>query len=284
MLAWNRETLVTVGQVNTLGRAWSGALHTTFTVDKDLQGEPNTATVELYNLNEESRSWLEQEDARLVLEAGYQTRPTLFIGDVERVEHEHTGEDWISRLECDDGGRVYQNTHVSLFHGPGVSALLLFREITEAMGVPLRLEAAPADVGALNDVWLTGYSVHAPARRALAQVAEAAGFQWSIQNGVVQILPLEGATFEPAVLVSPTTGLVGRARRAKIDVGGSRNEQQRDGVEFASLLTYVFDPGQRVRVESADVTGTFVVHRVTYSGDSYGGDFYATVEAVSQNQ
>lgn len=279
---WIRRVRLSVGQPDEIGRAWEENT-IEFSVDKDLAEEPNTAQITVINLNPDSRSALEEEGAVALLEAGYETRPTLFIGDIERVEHDRSNGTWASRLECDDGGKVYQDTHVSIHQGPGATRYQLLQELSDEMGLTLRIAGETSTEG-LQRPYLLGVTFHGAARSVLRQVTQAADYVWSIQNGVLLVMPVDGETFDPVPLISASSGLVGQVVRAKLDVGKSRGEgsrrRQKDGVKFTALLLQVLDPGMRVQLDSEQVHGSFKIQKVSYRGSNKSGKFYADVEAI----
>jgi hypothetical protein len=63
-------------------------LRTVFRVEKTSTSEPNTATVEVYNLSPFSRNRIESKDQVVTLRAGYVDQAEqVILGVVRRVEH-----------------------------------------------------------------------------------------------------------------------------------------------------------------------------------------------------
>lgn len=90
-----------------------------FSVEKNTDSDLNKATIEVYNLRESNRLSLvrDSDDSfrlPVVLKVGYgDTLQTIFQGSVHRGTNKREGADFISRLECLDGGDDYLNSFTS---------------------------------------------------------------------------------------------------------------------------------------------------------------------------
>ncbi len=86
--------------------------------------------IQLYNLSEDSLATVEQENAQVILEAGYysdfededKTLPLLFTGQTRQVKTIQSGEDRITVIECTAAQSVNDTVKISkYFEGDGVS-------------------------------------------------------------------------------------------------------------------------------------------------------------------
>lgn len=98
-------------------------------------------TIQLYNLSEESLAIVEQENAQVILEAGYysdfededRTLPLLFTGQTRQVKTVQSGEDKITIIECTAAQAVNDSVRVSKYF-PESKASSEFPSLTELTG------------------------------------------------------------------------------------------------------------------------------------------------------
>jgi hypothetical protein len=102
----------------------------------------------------------------------------------------------------------------------------------------------------------------------MTRVAQSLGFEWSIQEGALQLLQNAEPLAATATLLTPSTGLVGTP---SIDVGGILTAQ-------ALMIPDIF-PGRLIVLESERLTGNYRVETCNYSGNTAGPDWYIDIEA-----
>ena len=236
-----------------------------FKAVKNEESKPNTMEIEVFNLSEKSRSLLEGKNTSLVLEAGYDgSTSVIFKGNITRVNHELEEADIISKIEAADGGSRYRKARIEKGIPPGAKTKQVIDELVKSLG----LTQGPI-LGVPNTQYANGISLSGLAKDRLDDVCRKNRLQWSIQDGVVQIIPEAETTQDSAVLVSPDSGLIGSPTRTKT------------GVEFKMLLQPNLRPGRKVKLESRFIKGEFKVSRVDHSGDSHEGDFLSECEAIA---
>jgi hypothetical protein len=76
-----------------------------------------------------------------------------------------------------------------------------------------------------------------------------------------------------AVLLSPATGLIGSPEKTRL--------HKRTIVKVKSLLIPGLLPKRMVNIKSALVSGTFVIYKGQYKGDTNGNDWYADLECIA---
>lgn len=284
-----RLARVSVGTANQLGREWASPMRIQFDVSRDGEREPNRGTVSITNLSRDSRSFLENDDLVLKLEAGIDSELLIFLGDVVHVEHQREPPEWVSRIEIEDGGRAFVDTEVAIFGEPAVSQLVLIQQLTAQMGLPVEFRGGSE---LRTEPYPHGYSFQGQAIDFLSELCDEAGLEWSIQDNAIVVLPLEGQLSEVSALISPETGLIGHPVRTHVDADGKRRRRrrngssdergQRNGVRFQVLLNLTLVPGQQVELDSQEVSGIFTVRTVVYRGDTYGRDWLCEVTATER--
>lgn len=258
-----RRVRLEIGPPGKAGRSWTD-LRVNWSVEKTDKKRPNKSKVQVYNLNGDSRGFVEGEGLAVRLFAGLEEDPPLiFSGAIDEVEHQWADRDIVTVIEARDGSVAWSTAALETWEPPLDTARLLER-LASAMGVGLR--QVPADLP--NVDYPSGFSLTGAARDALSEVLTPIGASWSIQDGeIVVTLTNEPARTE-AFLASPTTGLIGSPEKTK------------EGIKFTMLLNGRVRPTDLVRVESRKYTGFYVAKKVTHSGDSGWDDaFYTEVEA-----
>lgn len=275
---YGRTVEVLIGPRGQNGKLFQD-LRISFRIEKSLESNPNTATIEIYNLAESSRSLVEQNGSVVQLRAGYgENAKVLFLGDVARTTTKRSGPDIVTSIEAGDGEFAYQNASADISLGPGAK----YSQVFSALGSRLGVNQGQVKITNPNDQFQQGYSYSGMARDALDVLTEKQGLEWSIQDNQLQVLPADVATDETVIVLNPGTGLVGSPFKTKIlrpDLARVGKGKEEAGVNVTSLLNPEIRPGRRIKVEAQFVNGLFKVERVIHSGDTHSTQFYSEVEA-----
>jgi len=249
-------------------------LQIAFEVTKTLYGSPNHGSVTVFNLNREHRAELarlrqRRRRIRVELFAGYVTDPPLlFVGDLRGFDDAPGDTETQVTVEGDDGGRKITEQRVSLTFPTGTPVASVVHSLVRALDLGdgnLQEFDATTRLGDHGTIQRPKV-FHGSASKELTDFLKSVGYSWSIQNGAVQILK-NGATLNrTGVRLNTSTGLV------------SASYVDRRTVKVMSLLIPEVYPGRGVIVESQRVNGSFRVHSVKYSGDSFGGDWACEIE------
>jgi hypothetical protein len=244
-------------------------LRIVFSVEKTSTSEANHASVQVYNLAEQTRGWLKSKDQAVVLNAGYlESSQRLFAGVIDRLEHEREGVDLVTTIECKDGGLDLRDPEFHRSYRAGTSKASIISDIVANMP-----HTTQGPVAALGAQGRTGGAValSGTCKRVLDRLGRSWGYEWSIQDGVLQVLD-EGEAATPEILavkLTPTTGLI-----------GSPTKTER-GVKARSLLRPSLRPGSYLVVESEFLTGGYKAESVRHDGDTHGGAWNTETEARS---
>lgn len=249
-------------------------LRLTFSIEKHLGKEPNTCTISVFNLAEQSRAELQHHPLQVRLEAGYDgERGRLFAGDLYHSSTTHEVAEVVTKLQVADGRRAYKHARVNRSFKPGTDARAILKDIAGSMGLKV-----PKDVDEAKELaaqFASGVVAHGPSRNELTRVLSKHGMDWSIQDGRLQVLRVDGVRADEAILVNQDTGLVGSPA-----YGTPKKHRGKPPLNFRMLLYPGIVPGARVQVQSEDVDGLFKVQRVKHEGDTETGDFFTDVEAL----
>ena len=259
---WLRSIFLDIGQPGTTGKRFEG-LRITADIKMGSTPSPNEGTIEIFNPSADTITLAQRTGTTFRLWAGYGGVPLLvYQGDAVKggVKIVAPGRDptRVLKLQLQDGGRAYRRSRASVSYAAGVTLQTVYDDITSQMGL------ATGDVQIASTVTLpSGFNFTGMDRDALQRLSAMSGAGWTIRDGVLQVVPVGGATSESAPLLTPRTGLIGSPARKD----GGR-------IEVTTLLDPSIRPLRPFRVESEDVTGNYVCEEAKYRIDSRGQSFY----------
>jgi hypothetical protein len=292
------QALVITGEDSAVTELSEGSLDFEFEVVKDLTGEPNKCKLTIFNLSEEDRNKLDalsifdpkrpkgvkqargnvqkQNRApktgriRVEIEAGYAEthRALIFRGDVRRaISEQQDDKSWETSIEGEDGGMTVLASRVTESFPKGTSFRSIVERCAEALGLGLGNIIEVDHL--LGRETSKGWALDGPAARELAGVARAAKVGYSIQDGSLFWRALDGSTARTATAVDLnwSTGLVGSPKRLSTGL-----------IEAVSLLNPDLALGGYVNLASQAISGSFVLHKITFEGSNFGNEWYATLE------
>lgn len=272
-------------------------LDVSFRVTKTLKKEPNTCELTIYNLNKEHREQLAQlESAVVQIKAGYKGRGdqstsalaavdsllsgggsggaelgSIFIGDVRDISSLYEPPDWITTLESGDGEKKNRTARINKSFAKGTSLKTAMTEAAKAMGAGLGNVAKKALTGKLVDAggeFLNNLTLSGQASKEFDRLVKSAGLEWSIQDGVIQMLDPGKPLEDISVVLSHESGLIGSPT-----IGS-------DGViRMTALINSDIIPGRQIELESEVLKGRFRAERCEYTGTNFDRDFYVNIEA-----
>lgn len=251
----------------------AAGMRITFKIKKKLKKEPNTGEIEVYNLNQDRRSSLQQKGVKVRLEAGYKDTgfTQYFAGDVRTVDHIRKDGDWVTTLRLGDGERAWNYARVSESFAPGTLKGDVLRAVGKALGVEAgNLEKQAARLSGAFD---QGFTAFGSTARSMELLVTSLGLNWSIQDGQIQILKLDEVLDLPVEEITPDTGLVGSP-----EMGTPTKKGGPALVQFTALLRPT-KPGAKVKLSSERYpTGFVKVVNCDFDGDTMGGEWYTKID------
>lgn len=261
--------LVKIQAVDRTGKAreWNEELDISFKVERDDSGTPNKAECSIFNLNEDSLSWLNRDELTVRIFAGYRglrdertedDYKLLFQGDMFDFEVDPDKTDVKTTILCGDGQKKFQNATVSKsFRGGDVSFVDMIKETGKKLGETVDIK------GAIKDVKAGEFSLAGSASKVMDGLTKSTDSSWSVQSGRVEVVPAGEPRTRTAKVLKASTGL------EKVKATDS-------GFKLYSMLYPELVPRDLVSVESRRTTGFYVVSSVKHSGDSWGGSNFTT--------
>lgn len=249
-----------------------------FEVVQSNDSEANKATATIYNLAETSRQkFSERKRLQFRIEAGYQgSVATIFDGEAVHTSSTRIPGGFETKINAADGLQA-KRAILSAAFGPRAGVGQIIQKIASAMGVNATRAIQKAIAGDFDGAlgsFFNGYSFAGSADRALDDIAKSAGFEWSIQNGELQILLPDGFIEEEAIVLSPGTGLIGSPERRYDE------KEKREIVVARSMLQAKITPNRKLQLESNEISGLFKVRTVRHAGDTSSTDWVSECEAI----
>lgn len=257
-----------------------------FKVVKHRKKEPNTAEVTITNLSSPSRDDFKKGPTKVRIEAGYDgVLRLLFIGDLRFADSVHDGTNWLTKLQLADGGRAYAHARVNRSYGKGTPLSTVIGEVAKAFGTSLPSEVA--DSPELNARLSTGDVVTGYAADEMTRLLGPFGFEWSFQNGRLQITRFDQVVPGTARVISQDDGMIGSPEidppkivaPPKTGHRGEAREQKVPKFKVKHTLYPELTPAEHIRVQSQKVNGDFRLDVVTHEGDSRGNEWDSEIEA-----
>ncbi len=248
-------------------------LRVTFSVNKT-RSWVSEMQVRVYNVNPDTRLTANKSRATVRLFAGYGTPLLVAQAQITFVVVEREPPDIILAMDCLDGIVDLRRTRVSLSFERGATVGQVLEAVTEQLGLPVR----PIEVD-LESPLRGGYSHVGGVGTALDDMVEQVNAVWSIQNGEILILESGQPIPGEVALISPESGMIGSPEPIDEELGfDDIGGEPRFGYTVRALLQPQIEPGQQVRIESADVRGLFRVEEIEHKGDTHGPDFESVMK------
>lgn len=291
-------------------------LHFDFDIQRSVVWHENSALFNIYNASKDTINRVLYEGAGIIFEGGYETKEvgTVFVGNICKAYSEAAGNDVVTRISCASvQGAEYPliKIPVTLAFKKGVSVYDVLKQISDYAAMPL------ADADTLMKVLLEddfNYSgqIQGAFRKLNAILNRNSGGKVYFDNGRTVYMDRFSEASEADVTLNYDNGLLsaspvrsdgGDAPLKKTSGGkapyyynGSevfRAETQdaidagRKRIVFRALMNPGVTPNTRVSIKSTDidkalpdVDGSFLVHKVNFKGNNYGGNCCMIGEAL----
>ncbi len=248
-------------------------LDVSFTIQKSLAAKtPNSAEIEIWNLNADHRKQLQElERVYVDLQAGYAGGMSLlFRGDLRNVVSRREGPDWITRVSSGSGQHGRKRRVLKSF-APKATIREVLQAAADALGVKLGNSAAQFVAarfkGTSASTFVNGYTMAGPAELELDRLVRSCGLRWSVQDDELQIIAAGKALQDTAILLSESTGLVGSPEIGNKGIVNAR-----------SLMIPDAFPGRPVLLESRHINGLHRIETTRHLGGTHETDWYIDYE------
>ena len=260
-------------------------LQCTFDISKSSNNKDktNSASIEIYNLSDESLKLLDVDYPAAVFSAGYRDigMKRLFAGQVTNVTTRKSGTDRITQILM---GAAYTNLNhevLSSLVPPGRDVEEAIKSFQSQLGVSKSVFSGVN----IKSKLLWGYPLQGTPKEMLNELAERYNLDWQIDDGVLYVHDNDRGNsekFELAYVVNSDTGLIDNAYRASGDIRRSKKDKAKiQAVQWKMLLNPDIVPGDIVRLEDTLITGWYKITDLRYTGDWRGSPWWTEVRATA---
>ena len=214
-------------------------LHFKFSIKQyDLQ-TPNNVTVRIYNPSKATSDKIQKEFTRIIIQAGYQESGfgTVFEGNIfqARKGREDSVNHYLDLSAADgDLETIFAIASASIVAGS------TFQQRADLLAKALGVETGYiADLP--SEKLPRGKVYHGMAADGLRDLSMSSNTRWSIQNGKLQIVPIDGYLPDEAVVLTAETGLIGFP------------EQTIEGIKIKCLLDPRIKIAGRVKIDNKSI-------------------------------
>jgi hypothetical protein len=266
---FGRKISVEFGIPNTVGFNITD-LRIKFDIGKNLKSNPNTSKISIYNMNFDQRGLLQNINVIITLRVGYEEIEPfiIFKGNVIKSESKQVGPDIITNIQAGDGDRELTNATIDKSYKAGTSISTIINDTLKTFkeaGELIIKEFKPA----VDKTNKTGMTISGLSKKIMDFLLGNVEHEWSVQDGETQVLEINKTTDDEGILLTPSTGLVGKPiLREK-------------GIQFQSLIVSpLIRAGRKMIIDSRTLSGEYRIERVRYSGDTHANPWYIFGEAI----
>lgn len=251
-----------------------------------LEAEVNQLSARATMLSRSQGTVIETRSKQLVrgipvkIEAGYDPDDDggdlslLWLGDMRTAHSVKSGPDWTTILTSGDGEKAWQNARINVSYGPKTPVATALRAMVKELGIGegnLATVLGKLQINGIGYLYPQGTVISGPVSRELTDFCRSADLEWSIQDGVIQILDKGKALGETAIKVSSDTGMLDSPT---VDVDGI--------LKVKMLMIPGIRPGRLLVVDAERVKGNYRAEKITWQGDTSAGaqDWTVEIQAV----
>lgn len=233
-------------------------------IKKDLGKSPNKCKITIHNLNRDTRAAAEKKPLYVTLRAGHDGVLRLLYEGNSQVAYSGINKtEWDTVIFVADGGAAHAHARMNMSYKGGVEVVKVLSDCASSMGLKLPPEAERS--GELRQAFATGISLHGPTRDILTKILAPYGYNWSVQNGKLQIIKDGQTNGTTAILIDGDAGLIGSPERLSPEKKTGVSE-----VKFKVILYPEINPGCLVKIASRDIKGNFKITDVEHKIDTRG--------------
>lgn len=223
-------------------------LRFTFSVLQSSEESPNTAAIRVYNLSEDTIKKVTGkiggvEYSRVVLNAGYinSNYGVIFDGTIKQFRRgrENATDTYLDILAA-SGDEEYNFGVVNATMAAGTTPKQVIAKTAQQMGLGVGYTPNPT-----GGVLPRGKVLWGMGRAILRNMSQTRQWSWNIQDGKVQMIPLNSYLPGEAVVINRDTGMVGIP------------EQTDEGIKVRSLLNPKLVIGTLLKIDNAAINKTF---------------------------
>lgn len=258
-------------------------LQISFDVNKSSSNKDrsNSATIEIYNLDDDTLSLLDKEFIAADFSAGFYNTEIkrLFAGEVAQVTTRQQGPDLVTQIRMGAGYSALNFTLLNDMVAPGKTKKEVLEQLRKRITGINR--GVYSGVNCNNPV-ISGYPLTGTPRAVLDKLCHDGEMEYTVDNNTLYVMD-KGKSFtnnlNQAILISPDSGLIDRAY--KVSGEGIRKKPdpaKQPGIQFSALLNADYLAGTVIKLEQGDkLDGFYKIESVRFSGSWRAGSWLSDV-------
>ena len=266
-LLFKRVAEVIIGKPGGEGKVIKN-LRIQFKIQKGASSTLNSSSINIFNLNRDSRGFIEGEDNTATLNVGYKDEfgnrllDNIFKGTISKIEHKRSGADIISGIEVIEGKKEITQTHIEENFVSGTKTESVLRIVLKRFGLndatinKIINSVKNRGVSNLDKQYLNGVALTGNFKEIMEKIMDKEGIDFSIQDGK-PLIDKDIIVQDEAILINKDTGMIG------IPI------KKEKGVEVVSLIQPGIVIGSTISIASELINGFFKVRQIIYNGDTH---------------
>lgn len=285
MLQRNRAYELIIGNYQTGDGLLINNLQVTFDISKSSSNKDktNSASIEIYNLSDESLKLIDNDYPAASFSAGYVDTggiKRLFSGQVNSVTTRKSGTDRVTQITMGSGYVELNHDVMSSLVAPGRTVKDVAEEIRKALPNASRGVYNGTN---LNNQIIYGYPLMGTPKEMLDELSEKYQIDWQLEDDVLYVHDSDRANnenFEEAYVVSKYTGLIENAYRVTGDRRRSKKDEiKKQSTQWKMLLNPDIQAGDIVKLEDTLLTGWYRVDDLRHTGSFRGNEWFTEIRA-----
>jgi len=254
------------------------ALDMEFKIEKSTTLADNTGEYTIYNAKENTRKNVLKKGNNIIHSLGYEDEAVanVFVGNIITSYSEKVRADWITKIKAStvqSKDAALEVVTVSLSYAPGTPVSRPMQAIASAAGLIVNGITNISSLKMPNGWTYAG--TFKGALRYIKSILDTNDIGMYIDNNEVVIFNNGTASRFKVVLLSYTGGL-----QSVRDI--TKAEEKKKRIEFTSIII----PQIRINgivsiVNTPDNNGSYIVDKLTMTGDNFGGEFKMVGEATA---
>lgn len=260
------------------------------TIKKDNNKEPNKSQISIYNLSDDTVSYINKNirnNVAVALAVGYRDADSLdviFKGTVQWVSDTFTGVDRVTVLHCVDGGINLSLARSSRSYAKGTKVKQVVNDLATDLGAPIGNVVVDDGEALSSATAMCGSTSYY-----LDHICKGIDHTFSIQDGSVFVTPRSKMFSARSSYISKDSGLIGSPQPFHNDIKPTQSvtktskkaKKPTDGVKFKCEIDGSILPEKTVWLKSKVYDSGFKVVSVTHTIDYEGNSWTTDVEAVA---
>lgn len=271
------------------------ALDIEFEVHKNNQSQPDYCKLKVWNPPNEIKGAGQEKAAFLLLQAGYSDSDfsdqagAIFQGQIRKTDIAQDCTNAFIEIEASDFDSVFRCSRIQRSFAANTSVVKIAEGLLDGLrqsvynktGLDVKIRQAKRQIRSLlpkkaqatgRSKTAKGMTFNGPASSILSDFLAVYDLVWVLQDGIVKISERNAPSeqFRTAVVLSPSTGLIGKPQLG-----------EQNALKARSLLQADLKPFAQVELRDSDFAdGFYNITRVKHIGNYAANEWYSDIEAV----